>query len=54
MHIAHLVLFGYNTYMYGYNVETTAIPIQRVLQYFVIVTLQYEIKILEIREAQTS
>ena len=49
-----MVLFGYNTYMYEYNEETTAIPIQRVLQYFVIVTLQYEMKTLEIREAQTS
>ena len=38
------------TYMYGYNVETTAIPIQRVLQYSVIMTLQYEIKTLKKRE----
>ena len=37
-------------YMYGYNVETTAFPIQRVLQYSVIMTLQHEMKTLKRRE----
>ena len=36
--------------MYGYNVETTAISIQRVLQYSVIMTLQYEMKKIKKRE----